>query len=105
MEVPNAYAPSEAGTIPSTIVTEASDELLRAVVDNDVSKKGKRMNYQFWEIAAIVYGCHAAYVANRSLRSSFAVNTFAITTINLRSNAWLARYGLKEGHGGTHIVA
>ncbi len=63
MEVPDAPAPSEAATTPSTIVSAASDESLRAVVDNDVSKKGKRINYQFWEISVIVYGCHAACVA------------------------------------------
>ena len=86
MEVPDdAHAPSEVVTISFAIESDAIDESLRAV-DNDVSKKGKRMNYQYWEIDAIVYDCNAACVTKPQSTVSFATNTFAITSINLRIN-------------------
>ena len=61
MEAPDVVNPSGTG---ATIATAncPNEESLRAV-ENDVVKKGKRLNYQNWEISAIIFGCHAACVA------------------------------------------
>jgi hypothetical protein len=61
-EAADAPTPSEVVTIPSAVMTAALDESLRGG-DMDVNKKAKRLNYQNWKIAAIIYGCHAACVA------------------------------------------
>ncbi len=61
METPDATL-FAAPTIPSTLFTVAALDEPSGAGDNESTKKGKRMNYQNWEIAAIIYGCHAAYV-------------------------------------------
>jgi hypothetical protein len=63
METPNETPLFEAPTIPSALPSLATNDVPAEAGDNATTKKNKRMNYHNWEIATIIYGCHAACVA------------------------------------------
>jgi hypothetical protein len=107
MEAPaDAAAPSATPASTSaaeTTGTSPVDESLRAG-ETDVCKKGKRLNYQNWEISAIIFGCHAATVAKPQSTVQYRCQ-FLRDHYEKYAHQCLAMYGLKEGHGGTHTVA
>ena len=76
MEAPDVATPL---VVP---ISEVSPILLHEqpdVGDNDTGKKTKRINYQNWEVAALIFGCHAACVAKPNstvtFRSHFRPNS------------------------------
>ncbi len=55
-----AFAPAVAPTFAPTVAP--TDAATAAVTPATNAKKPKRLNYQTWEITAIVFGCHAATI-------------------------------------------
>jgi hypothetical protein len=94
---------SEVVTIPSTVVTGAIQKSIRGG-DNDASKKAKRLNYQNWEIVAIIFGCHAACVAKPQSTVQYLCQ-YLRDHFEKFAHQYLVMYRLKEGHGGTHTIA
>ncbi len=70
----------------------------------DNSKKTtKRMNYQNWEIAALVFGSHAACVAKPQSTVQYRSSFLRMHYIKYAQQC-LTMYGLTEGQGGTHTI-
>ncbi len=63
METPNATPSIETPIIPCALPIPTGNYVSVEAGGNASTKKNKRMNYQNWETATIIYGCHAACVA------------------------------------------
>jgi len=72
--------------------------------DCDNAKRQKRMNYQPWEVAALVFTCHAATVAKPQSTIQYR-SGYVREHYSKFAEQCLKMYGLKEGEGGTHTIA
>jgi hypothetical protein len=86
----------------SAIPAFPSDELA-GFVQHDIEKKEKRFNYHDWEIATIIYACHAAGVVEASLTVQFR-SQYLRNYYSKYVRIFFQVYGLQEGHGGTHTA-
>ncbi len=84
---------------PPNVIVEPS-----GVGENEANRKGKRMNYQNWEIATIIYGCNAACVAKPQSTVQFRAQ-YLREHYEKFARQCLRMYGLTEGVGGTYTVA
>ena len=101
MEAPDVAPPP---VVPISDVSPILSDEQPDVGDNDIGKKTRRLNYQNWEVAALIYGCHAACVAKPNSTVQFR-SQYLRDNYSKYANQCLQIYGLKEGESGTHTVA
>ena len=74
--------------------------------DCESAERQKIMYYQAWEVAALVYTCHATCVAKPHQSTFHYRSAYLLEHYSKFARKCFKMYGLKEGKGGTyHTVA
>ncbi len=101
MEAPDVAPPH---VVPISDVSTILSYEQPHVGDNDIGKKMKRINYHDWEVASLIYGCHATCVEKPNSTVQFR-SQYLRDNCSKYANQCLQIYSLKGGQGGTHTVA